>query len=143
MRLRENAEREVREFHEFIERWLAGRSDSDAYDRARAVLPDDFEIVSPSGERRDGEQVRSDLRAGHGSATDSEPPLQIRVTDLRTRVEDENGCLLTYEEWQRRDGDWKGRTSSVLFRPVDDTPNDVEWVHLHETWLPEDADPPD
>ena len=136
-----NAEREVREFHEFIENWLAGRTDD--YARAEEVLPDDFEIVSPSGERRDGGEIRADLRAGHGSAADSDPPFEIRVTDVQTRVERETGVLLAYDEWQRRDGEWEGRTSSVLFRPDDDAPNGVEWVHLHETWLPDDADAPE
>jgi len=142
MNRRADPEREVREFHEFIEAWLAGRADRDEYDRAEAVLPDDFEIVSPSGECRDGAEIRADLRAGHGAAGDSDPAFEIHVTDLRTRVEREECCLVTYEEWQRRDGDWEGRTSSALFRPADDAPNGVEWVHLHETWLSEDADAP-
>jgi len=140
----QDAQREVREFHEFIEDWLAGRPEQDGgrFDRAEAVLPDDFEIISPSGERRDGERIRSDLRGGHGASADSDPAFRIRIENARVRVEREDECLLTYEEWQRRDGDWTGRVSSALFRRRADAPNGVEWAHLHETWLPDDADPP-
>jgi hypothetical protein len=139
MSLRDDAEREVREFHQFIEEWLAGRHEDadDRYDRAEAVLPDDFEILSPDGERRDGAEIRADLRAGHGAFADSDPPFEIRVVNVRTRFESADECLLIYEEWQRRDGDWDGRISSALFRREDDAPNGVEWLHLHETWLPE------
>jgi len=142
MALRDHAEREVREFHEFIEEWLTGRADREDYDRAEAVLPDDFEILSPTGDGRDGPTLRADLRDGHGVFADSDPPFEVRIADLRTRDEPESTCLVTYEEWQRTDGDWEGRVSTAFFRRAVDAPNGVEWVHLHETWLPDDAEAP-
>ena len=44
--------------------------------------------------------------------------------------------LLRYQEWQERDGRSTGRLSSAVFRDRHDAPNAVEWLHLHETWLP-------
>jgi len=120
---------------------LAGRLTDDEYDRAEAAVPDDFEIVSPTGDRRDGKTLRADLRNGHGTFADADPPFEIRVANVRTRAESADSCLVTYEEWQRADGGWEGRVSSALFRRAD-APNGVEWVHLHETWLPDETTPP-
>ncbi len=64
------------------------------------------------------------------------------MANVRTRVERDEHCLVTYEEGQRIDGDWDWRVSSGLFRRAADAPNGVEWVHLHETRLSEDAEPP-
>ncbi|WP_158057870.1 hypothetical protein [Halorussus halophilus] len=140
MTLVDDAEREIVAFHDFLEGWLGGSLDQtdEQFERAEAVLPDEFEIVSPSGERRSGTAIRSDLRNGHGSlaADDSDPGFRIRIENVRTRFEREDSCLLTYEEWQRQGSQWEGRLSSVLFREKEGTPNGVEWVHLHETWLP-------
>lgn len=155
MTLSEQAEREVVDLHEFFEAWMGGDDPEESdrpdgsddpetasFDRAAAVLPDDFEIVSPSGERRDGPTIRSDVRDARGAFADSDPPLRIEATTTRTRFDDGERCLVTYEEWQRHDGDWEGRYSSALFRRNEDAPNGVEWVHLHETWLPQGAEPP-
>lgn len=143
MTLAANAEREIVAFHEFLEDWLGGSLDqtNQRFERAEKVLPDDFEIVSPSGERRTRSDVLADLRDGYGSlaADDLDPDFRIRIENVNIRFERDDSCLLTYEEWQRQGGEWEGRLSSVLFRWEEETPNGVEWVHLHETWLPDDA----
>jgi len=142
MTISDDAEREVRAFHEFLEDWLTGRLPEDDGDRADAVIPDDFEILSPTGERRSGSTLRADLRGARGAFADSDPAFEIRIGSFRRRDERERTCLVTYEEWQRVDGEWDGRVSSALFRRADDAPNGVEWVHLHETWLPGEAERP-
>jgi hypothetical protein len=43
--------------------------------------------------------------------------------------------LATYEEWQVIEGETRGRLSTALFRNREGTPNGIEWVHLHETWM--------
>ncbi|PSQ19951.1 hypothetical protein BRD00_00515 [Halobacteriales archaeon QS_8_69_26] len=142
MTIADRAEREVVEFHEFIEDWLAGRipDDDGTYDRARSALADDFEITSPSGETRSSAAILGDMEAAHGSAGDD---FSIRVADLDSRFAfgDEAACLVTYEEHQRPTpgAAWTERYSTAVFRAADDAPNGVEWIHLHETWLPDGA----
>ena len=127
---------EVHEFHEFVEAWLAGRAtrDDETYERAHAVLADDFEIVSPSGERRSRATLLDELEAAHGLHADSSPPFEVDVREVRHRYTAGELCLVGYEEWQRVDGDETGRVSSALFRRDETAPNGVEWLHLHETW---------
>jgi hypothetical protein len=33
------------------------------------------------------------------------------------------------------EGESRGRLSTALFRERDDTPNGVEWLHVHEVWI--------
>ena len=42
---------------------------------------------------------------------------------------------LTYEEWQQgSDGKTTSRISTVTFKKNKNS--DIKWLHLHETWLP-------
>jgi len=138
MSITERSEREVVEFHEFIEDWLAGRTpDEDGtYDRARTVLADSFEITSPSGETRESSGILAEMAAGHGTAGEA---FEIRVENLTSRFAfDGDACLVTYEEHQRPtpDAEWTRRYSTAVFRDAEEAPNGVEWIHLHETWMP-------
>ncbi len=45
--------------------------------------------------------------------------------------------MMTLIRHQARSGETTGRRASAHLRRKDGTPNGVEWLHLHETWLPE------
>lgn len=137
MTFADDCETEIRDFHVFIEGWLAGRlpDNDETYQRAHEALADDFEIVSPSGDRRPRRALLDEMRDAHGLHADSDPEFGIEIRAVRHRLTEDELCLLTYEEHQRVDGEWTARLSSVLFRQSESTPNGVEWVHLHETWL--------
>jgi hypothetical protein len=47
--------------------------------------------------------------------------------------------LVTYEEWQQSGDQTTARLSTALFRDKPDAPNGLEWLHVHETWLPDRA----
>lgn len=49
-------------------------------------------------------------------------------------------ALVTYEESQSRDGDKRVLFSSALFRDKEGTPNGLEWLHVHETWLSQEEE---
>jgi hypothetical protein len=61
----------------------------------------------------------------------------IETSAFEPRYVGRETCLGTYEEWQEVGEERTGRVASVLFRRAPETPNGVEWVHLHETWLSE------
>ena len=44
--------------------------------------------------------------------------------------------VLSYQEWQELPDRTVVRISTVLFRESESAPGGVEWVHLHEGWLP-------
>ena len=84
-------------------------------------------MVGPGGERRDRDAVVRSLLDSHGSRT-----LAIRVENAESWALGGGLLLARYEEWL----DDKGRVSSALFRENSDAPNGIEWVTVHETWLP-------
>lgn len=135
MTLADDCRAEVIDFHRFIEGWLSGRLEpTDAnYDRARAVLAPEFETVSPSGRSRSRDGILADMEQAHAAFDRS---FEIEIRDVSPRISFEDACLVTYEEWQRAGEETTGRLSTALFRRAE-APNGVEWLHLHETWLPD------
>ena len=115
--------REVEELHAFFGNWfLAELPPTDAaLARFSRALANDFALIGPDGEEVGRLEIIERIRAAHGS---------------RKRAAPAGFCLLTYQEWQKFGDTTKVRLSSVLFRAKTTAPNGVEWLHLHETWLP-------
>ena len=127
---------EVEALHRFFEEWLSGRrpdTDED-WRRFPDVLAEDFHLVSPDGVLLDRQGVLDGLRGAHGGCGDD---LRIWTENAAGRRVAGTVWLVTYEEWQERDGETLGRLSTALFRAAADAPNGVQWLHVHETWLPE------
>jgi hypothetical protein len=137
MQLAEACETEVRTIHEFFEDWFAGRieKDDETFDRVRDALAEEFETVVPSGRTVGRESVITGIWEVYGRDADSDPQ-EIRVEDLQVRYVRDELCLVVYREWQRGPESETGRQSSALLRRAESAPNGVEWLHLHETWLP-------
>ena len=116
---------EIIELHRFFEGWFAGTTDDFArFDRSIAR---DFTMVGPGGDRRTRDEVVRGLIDGHGTRK-----LAIRIESVEARSLGDAFLLARYEEWL----DEKGRVSTALFRERSDAPNGIEWVTVHETWLP-------
>ena len=138
--LEDRAHREVEELHQFFEDWFNGEAENtdEAYARFSDVLADGFVIIVPSGQLQDRDTLVEGLRP-HYAPEGSEPiRLWIENFQLRLRFPGEDGdvVLVTYEQWQQRGESRRGRLSSALLRERADTPNGLEWLHVHETWLP-------
>lgn len=141
MALPDRCEREIQDFHRFLEDWLSGRipDDDETFGRVTAVLADPFEITSPSGETRDRAAVIDDLKRGYGIYGNTDSPFVIRIDAVRPRFSGTDYCLLTYEEHQRIEGTHTTRRSTVMFEAADGPENGVAWLHLQETWTPDGA----
>jgi hypothetical protein len=132
--------REIVELHGFFEGWFNDELDDAAFTRLEQALATDFVMVTPDGRVVERRTLLEGLRGARGAWTGGRdrPGGRIRVENVRAQWIGSGVAVLTYEEWQDRDGVARGRLSSVVMRPRDDAPNGVEWVHLHETWLPDD-----
>lgn len=134
----DRCEAEVIELHRFFVDWLGGELDDspEAFSRLSEVLSERFLQISPSGERRERRAVLEAVWGRHGSYREARRSFRIRIENLESRFRGPGLCLVTYDEWQELDGIPRGRASSALFREREGTPQGVEWLHLHETWLP-------
>ena len=145
--MRESIEREIRELHVFFEAWLGGggAETAEAFPRVESAFAADFRRIAPDGAVADRESQLAALRHAFGVR----PGLRIEIRNPAVRVVTPPLALATYEEWQWADGEpERGRLSTVVFRREPGLPNDLAWVHVHETWLAADpvadaaADPP-
>jgi hypothetical protein len=138
--LEERVRREVEELHRFFQQWFNGTvPDTDeAFARFAEVLADGMVIVSPDGRLRERDEVFRGLRSAY--APEGSEPVRVWVENvqLRRHLPSPDGDLVvvTYEEWLQRGETKRGRISSALLRAAPETPNGLEWLHLHETWLP-------
>ncbi len=126
---------EIEELHRFFVDWFCADTDPAADDsRFADVLAPEFLLISPGGVARDRTATIDLIRAARGSAHGQDFAIWIERFDTRLLTDDLT--LVTYEEHQRRNGKATVRLSTALFRRRPESPNGVEWLHVHETWLP-------
>ena len=130
--MQRNCLNEVNELHKFFQDWFtAAVPDTDeAYGRFSQTIGDDFHIIGPNGMLTNRENILVGLRAAHNAG-----PFEIWIENASAREVVDGLWLALYEEWQIREGVKTARQSTALFRPNPSTPNGLEWVHVHETWI--------
>jgi hypothetical protein len=131
---------EIEELHAFFQGWFnAALPDTeDAFRRFAGVMADGFTIVTPGGRTVDRGPLIEGLWRSHGRWREVEGGGRIRIANVRLRHLEGETALLTYEEWQQAGAGDRGRLSTALFRRAAGTPNGVEWLHVHEVWLPDE-----
>lgn len=129
---------EIVELHAFFVGWLVGTLPATDATYARLVdtMALEFAMVTPGGAYIPRERLLAQLRAAHGSR----PGWRMWIEHAELRYAQGELTVATYEEWQRHaDGTVTGRLSTAIFREQHGTPNGLAWLHVHETWLPEDV----
>jgi hypothetical protein len=130
----ESLQREIEELHHFFQAWFAGAipQTEEHFARVTAVLHPHFTLVGPDGRLNEYATVIGWLRGGYGSR----PSFRLWTEQIALRHEEGELLLATYEEGQEISGQLNRRHSSALFRRRAEAPNGLEWLHVHETWLP-------
>ncbi|MFT4649188.1 MAG: hypothetical protein ACI9X4_002426 [Glaciecola sp.] len=125
---------EVLDLHEFFEDWLSGRGPNSAeyFARLSRSLEHEFQIITPAGILISRASLIEGLAGGFASCG---AEFKLCVRNTQARMVGEGLCLVTYEEWQSKDGIEKGRLSSAFLRCTSQGP--CTWVHVHETALSE------
>ena len=121
-------EAEVRDLHAFFGRWYSGVADPSEFSRLD-VLADTFVMIGPDGRKAGVGEVREMIRSSYGQR-----PIDFTIKNITVRCDVVVG---TYEEWQTASGVTTGRLSTAVMMPAPHQPNGLQWVHLHETWLPD------
>ncbi len=128
--------KEVAELHAFFQQWFTGElpETAEAFDRFASVMAAGFHIVSPAGRIMQRDRILDAVRGGYRSG-----PVKIWIKNHTHRLTLGDLALVTYEEWQSSGDETRGRLSSALLRVKAGLLNDLQWLHVHETWLPETA----
>ena len=132
-------EKEVVELHRFFQDWFNGvlPPTEEAFRRFDSVMAERFMIISPEGVPAEREELVDRLRQAHGIWRQTGQPGRIWIENLRVRHQVGQQAMVLYEEWQEIEGESRGRLSTAVLQRRDHTPNGVEWLHVHEVWLPE------
>jgi hypothetical protein len=132
---------DIEDLHAFFVAWYNGNLPDHAVDdEFVARLSTDFTIIMPSGTELDYDTLSSAMRQSFGK----NPGFRIEIRNVGLIHVTESTAVARYEEWQRNQKGGaetgSGRISTVVFSRQ----SGLKWLHVHETWLPEDvvrADP--
>lgn len=141
----ELARQEIEALHEFFVDWFGGliaEDDGVFEQRFSARFSADCELIQPSGDTLTRDTFFRAVKNSYGTS----PDFRIEIRNVRVRAElPGDHWLVSYEEWQRNAINSKpadnARAASVLFSR--DANGIFQWLHIHETWLPEQATPPE
>jgi catechol 2,3-dioxygenase-like lactoylglutathione lyase family enzyme len=130
---------ELEATHGFLDEWLMGACAQQRQvldERLVKRLEPDFSMISVSGRSLARDQFVQRLERNYGST----PNLRSEIRYLRL-ISDSGGLVVaSYEDWRR---DWNNqslsndsRLSTAIFRrnPLDR--NELRWLHLHRSGLP-------
>lgn len=130
--------KETEELHAFLQDWLTAalpRSE-DAYARFRQVMAPGLLVISPRGTETNQADLLKEFESIHGVLSARRGHFRITVENYRCLEVVGDRALVTYEEWHRDGDDVSARVSTVLYGRKPGAPQGVEWLHVHETWLP-------
>jgi hypothetical protein len=133
---------ELTDFRRTLQDWFSGATpaadEDEVFARVLQISPDDAVYVRQDGRLFQGtREYLNSFRDAHGDI----PGLKMWVEDFRLHWESDDLALVTFEEWgQVGDSEPGGLLSTVVFRKNRDTPFGVEWLHYHETALPENEE---
>jgi len=137
--MEECCEEEILELHQFFQDWFNAvlPPTDDAFRRFESVMAERFMIISPDGVLTERGELVDRLRAAHGIWRQNSRPGRIWIENLQVRHTVGTQAMVLYEEWQEIEGEARGRLSTAIMQRLEGAPNDVEWLHVHEVWLPD------
>ena len=142
MDMQAHVEREIRKLHAFFEAWYRGTiEDTDsAYSRLENVLAPEFILITSDGYTMPREQLLPLLRAEHARRPEIEMQVdQIQVRLVSGEIADGGIAVITYQEHGTTANGIKSTLITAVLRANAQTPNGLEWVHIHEVLLPESS----
>lgn len=124
---------EIESMHTFLGMWFRGEIAESEFEKQFLYrFSPDLIFIPPAGRFLNFNDLSMSIRSGYAT----NPAFRIQIRNVAVHQELDGHILATYEEWQRnarasQPAD-NGRIATVLFS----TGNQLEWKHIHETWLP-------
>jgi len=134
--MKEQCQKEIEELHQFFEQWYNGviPSSTDHLSRFENALSYNFNLITPEGKLFTKETILNLVKRAYGTRQDQ--LLFIWTKNFRFKELTPNYLIVMYEEWQKIADNDIGRLSTAIFRKNNLLDSGVEWLHVHETWLP-------
>jgi type 2A phosphatase activator TIP41 len=129
--MEEACRNEIERLHAFFVQWFTGAICKEEF--SDAVFSENMCRIDPFGTMVNRSQLIQTLLEAYACHEGRQFSIEIR--NPRLVWNQEQTCLMTYEEWQLLDGESKSRRSTALFQSKEEAPCGVEWVHLQETWM--------
>jgi len=126
-------ETEIVRLHNFFVDWFTGTvpQTAEAFAPFKEPMSPQFAIISPQGLSTDCGQLVDSLWKSHNLI----PNIRIWIKNVTVKQQIGDISIVTYEEWQERDGKTTSRVSTVIFQPFDHPQYPLKWLHVHETWM--------
>lgn len=128
-------EEEIVRLHRFFVEWFTGRlpQTEAAFAAFADSMASGFAIVGPDGRLTELPALEQSLYNHHGHHDPQSFEIEIKNVVLRRAFG--RWAIVTYEEWQQIGEQRTGRLSTVVIE--EELQNGrLEWLHVHETWLP-------
>ncbi len=125
---------EVTALHQFFEAWLSGSVDKsrEVYNRFENAMAEDFVMVPPGSNLLPRDIIMDIFWEEHGTKPTS---FKIEIRNPVAREVADSLFLVSYEEWQF-DPEQSARVTTALMK---ENPSGIQWLSVHESWLPEHA----
>jgi len=132
--LQKLVQQEIEVLHDFFVAWFTGTANTEDFEKMvmPRILPD-MQFIDPDGNQTGGSNLIGGLKQAYGSSAD----FRIAIRDVEILRETDDHLLVLYTEWQagakNSSRSENGRISTALITKT----QPFQWLHLHETWLPE------
>lgn len=126
-----NYEQEIIDLHQFFQDYFTGVLPAEDISHFDGVMAEDFTIVAADGRIADRKTIFNIIQASHNQRSDFK--IWIEKVVLQQRVGDIS--IVTYEEWQQSAESTTSRTSTAIFKEDASLPNQLRWLHVHESGL--------
>lgn len=127
----------ITSLHQFFVDWFQGAcpDSDDVWSHFERELAPDFVLVSPDGQVHARASLVSALRGHH--AQHRSRRFRIEVRNIALHHVTATGVVAGYEEWQWIGERQTARQSTAVFARAPRGSTNLQWVHVHETWLPD------
>lgn len=134
--LLDDIRREVVNLHDFFTMWFNGTAKRDQLEyQFLSRLHPDFVLIPPEGAVLTREQLTGGFQQSHGS----NKGFRIQIRDVTVRHQMGNHVLATYTEWQSGAVTSEQSNNARFTSALVEVGQPILWLHLQETWLPEDV----
>ncbi|MHA2366020.1 MAG: hypothetical protein ACXAC7_18825 [Candidatus Hodarchaeales archaeon] len=127
---------EIIELHDFFTKWYSATivNTDEEFSRFKDVMSNDFELITPNGEIFRHENVIPLIKSSYSSRKPPNQSFEIEIKNYKHRFSIKSIHIATYEEWQTINKSISVRLSTVIFQETKNSYNNLEWLHVHETW---------